>query len=111
MVQPFTLESASSPASTCRLTVGGEVDLVTSPRLVVAGRDALRHGATDISVDLTGVTFMDSSGLAALINLHRAVTRARGRLDVTCPDGPVRRVFAITGTEALFALDREAEPA
>ena len=106
MVQPFELEHASSPSGTCLLTLSGEVDLLTSPKLVVAGREALRRGDTRISVNLTEVTFMDSSGLAALINLHRSVERARGRLTVVCPDdGPVRRLFAVSGTEAMFGLD------
>jgi anti-sigma B factor antagonist len=77
---------------------------MTSPKLVVAGREALRRGDTRISINLTGVTFMDSSGLAALINLHRSVERVGGRLTVVCPDGPVRRLFAVSGTEAMFGL-------
>jgi anti-sigma B factor antagonist len=84
--------------------VRGEIDLVTSPKLVVAGREALREGATSVTVDLCAVTFMDSSGLAALINLHRAVERGGGRLDVTCPEGPVRRVFELSATEALLGV-------
>jgi anti-sigma B factor antagonist len=111
MVQPFALERATSPSGTCLLTVTGELDIVTSPKLVVAGREALRSGASRISVNLTDVTFMDSGGLAALINLHRSAERAHGRLTVVCPDGAVRRLFAISGTEAMFGLARDAAAA
>jgi anti-anti-sigma factor len=52
---------------------------------------------------------MDSSGLAALINLHRAVGRLGGELSVTCPGGAVRRVFQISATEALLGV-RDAAP-
>ena len=105
MVQPFELERASSPSGICLLTVSGEIDLMTSPKLVVAGREALRRGDTRITVNLTDVTFMDSSRLAALINLHRSAERAHGGLTVVCPDaGPVRRLFAVSGTEAMFGL-------
>src|SRR3954454_17670390 len=105
MVQRFTLEQASTPSGTRLLTVSGEIDLVTSPKLVVAGREALWRGDTRIIVNLTNATFMDSTGLAALINLHRSAARAGGCLTVVCPDGPVRRLFAISGTEAMFELD------
>lgn len=111
MVQPFALERATSPTGTCLLTVSGELDIVTSPKLVIAGREALRAGATRISVNLTEASFMDSGGLAALINLHRSAERANGRLTVVCPDGPVRRLFAISGTEALFGLAATAAAA
>lgn len=110
MVQPFALEQASTPGGACRLTVSGEIDLLTSPKLVVAGREALWRGDIRITVDLSEVTFMDSSGLAALLNLHRSVGRASGHLTVICPDGPVRRMFGVTGTEAMFGLDRTRAP-
>ena len=48
---------------------------------------------------------MDSSGLAGLINVQRSVERAGGRLIVVCPDGPVRRLFAISGTETLLGVE------
>jgi anti-anti-sigma factor len=111
MVQHFKIESACSPSGSCLLTLSGEVDMATSPKLVVAGREALRSGATRLSVNLTDVTFMDSSGLAALINLHRSAERAHGRLTVVCPEGPVRRLFAVSGTEAMFGLECEASAA
>jgi len=109
MVERFSVEQGEIDAGECVLTLGGEIDLATSPKLVVAGREALRAGATSLHVDLTGVSFMDSSGLAALINLHRSVGRRGGELTVTCPDGAVRRVFRISATEVLLGV-RDAAP-
>src|SRR3954451_6365598 len=103
MVQRFSLESAQTE-TTCVLTVTGELDIVSSPKLIVAAREALRSGVRAVSVDLSAVTFMDSTGLAALINIQRAVERARGRLIVVCPEGPVRKLFAVCGTEALLGV-------
>jgi len=104
VVQRFSLERGRIDDGACVLALGGEIDLATSPKLVVAGREALRAGATSLHVDLTDVSFMDSSGLAALINLYRAVGRRGGELSVTCPDGAVRRVFQISATEALLGV-------
>jgi anti-sigma B factor antagonist len=103
MVQRFSLESAQTE-TTCVLTVTGELDIVSSPKLIVAAREALRSGVRAVSVNLSAVTFMDSTGLAALINIQRAVERARGRLIVVCLEGPVRKLFAVSGTEALLGV-------
>jgi anti-sigma B factor antagonist len=106
MVQQFSLESSCSKTR-CLISVSGDLDITTSPKLVVACREALRGGASTIAVNLSSVGFMDSSGLAGLINVHRSVERAGGRLIVVCPDGPVRRLFAISGTEALLGVEPE----
>lgn len=103
VVQRFSL-SSSSTEHVCLLTASGELDLASSPSLVVTGREALRRGSTRVVVNLSDVSFMDSTGLAALINLHRSVERAGGRLTVVCPDGPVRQLFAISGTERLLGV-------
>jgi anti-sigma B factor antagonist len=103
MVQRFTIECAQTETA-CLLTVSGEIDITSSPKLIVAAREALRTGVRAMSVNLTGVTFMDSSGLAALINIQRSVERAGGRLVVVCPEGPVRKLFAVSGTETLLGV-------
>jgi anti-anti-sigma factor len=103
VVQRFSITSSCTEHLSL-LDVRGELDIVASPSLVVAGRAALRRGAPRLVVNLSDVTFMDSTGLAALINLQRSVGRAGGRMTVVCPDGPVRRLFATSGTETLLGL-------
>ena len=49
-----------------------------------------------VVVDLTQVGFMDSTGLALLINANRRLTLRRKGFAVVCPPGPLRRVFEIT---------------
>jgi anti-sigma B factor antagonist len=103
MVQRFSVECTCTE-TTCLITVTGEIDMVSSPEVLIAAREALRTGVRAVSVNLSAVTFMDSTGLAALINIQRSVERARGRLVVICPDGPVRKLFALSGTESLLGL-------
>src|SRR3954447_16517077 len=66
---------------------------------------AHRDGVRALSINLSAVTFMDSTGLAALINIQRSVERARGRLVVVPPDARVRRLFAISGTDSLLGVE------
>src|SRR3954469_15030459 len=107
MVQRFSIECAQTE-TTCLLTLSGEIDIVSSPQLITAARQALRYGVHAVSINLSAVTFMDSTGLAALINIQRSVERARGRFVVVCPDGPVRKLFAISGTEYLLGVEPAA---
>jgi anti-anti-sigma factor len=60
-----------------------------------------------MAVNLSSAEFMDSSGLAGLINVQRSVERAGGRLIVVCPEGPVRQLFANSATEALLGVRPE----
>jgi anti-sigma B factor antagonist len=56
-------------------------------------------------VDLKKATFMDSTGLGALIEGYRAATEGASRFAVTNPTPTLRRVLTVTGLCELFGLD------
>jgi anti-anti-sigma factor len=63
-------------------------------------------GRTNLVVDLTGLTFMDSSGLGALVRTHKQVRVLRGSFGVVCCADPVLRLLKITGlTHVLRVAD------
>jgi anti-sigma B factor antagonist len=78
------------------LAVSGEIDIASAPRLITSLNEALGECALPVVVDLTDVGFMDSTGLALLLNAHRRLARRGQGFAVVCIDGPVRRVFTIT---------------
>ena len=78
------------------LSVEGEVDVATAPRLLAVLNQAVPEAIHSLVIDLSRVGFMDSTGLALLINAHRRITRRRKGFAVVCPHGPLRRVFEIT---------------
>jgi anti-anti-sigma factor len=85
-----------------QLVVSGELDLATAPML----SDALARSTQPVLVDLSNLTFIDSSGLNVLIANAAALTRARDR-DVAVlvvPHGAVRRVFELTALDEVFEL-------
>ena len=86
------------------VTISGELDIATVPRVSAALQDEPAAGAEAIVVDLTGVTFMDSTGLAALMTLKRDVDARGGRLIVACPEGPARLLFDVSGVAGQLAL-------
>jgi anti-sigma B factor antagonist len=84
--------------------VGGELDADSSPELSQLIDDAFAAGATQVAVDLTELSFIDSVGLSVLVAGHN-----RGRSDGVAfevrnlPSGP-RRIFEITGLLEVLDL-------
>ena len=77
------------------LAVEGELDIATAPRMIAALNDAFAELSTPLVVDLSSVVFMDSTGLALLINAYRRVMRSGQGFAIVCPGGPISRVFEI----------------
>lgn len=80
------------------VAVSGEVDLANSERLRDCCRSAIEAGGPRLVVDVSGVTFMDSSALGALVRVSKRVRADDGWLRVVVGDNTlVRKLLAITG--------------
>lgn len=91
------------------LSVSGEVDLATAGALETALTDA---AGSNVVVDLSGVPFMDSTGLNALVNGRRAIVDAGGTIAlVVTPDGAVARLLDITGMGGVLPTHASLEEA
>jgi anti-sigma B factor antagonist len=77
------------------LDVEGELDIATAPRMIAALNEAFAELSTPLIVDLSSVDFMDSTGLALLMNAYRRVRRRGQGFAIVCPGGPISRVFEI----------------
>ena len=97
----LTLRELDGPTSV--LTVAGELDLSTAPRLKSALSDVLEAGATRIILDLALVSFMDSTALGVLVGAQRSLG-AGGRFAMVCPGGELMRMFELTGLVGAFEL-------
>lgn len=102
---------ADRDGDTVVLTLRGELDMQTVGRLRAHLADTLEHDQGAVLVDLTDVVFIDSTGLAALLNALRRLTRARRRLLIAAGDGPVRRMLRMTRLDSTFSLHESAESA
>ena len=91
------------------LAVSGEIDIATSPRLIAELNSAVTDNAGPLVVDLTDVAFMDSTGLALLIDAQRRLSGRGREFAVVCPPGPLMRVFETTDMVGRLGvhLDRE----
>ncbi len=92
------------------LRVTGEIDLSTARLLRETALCALRHHSSTLDVDLSGVPFMDSSGLEALIATRRRAELHGGRLRLIAPTPAVMRVIEVTGLDRLFEIEAAPPP-
>jgi anti-anti-sigma factor len=92
------------------VSVDGELDLLTAPKLVAHVDGLLRVEPADVVLDLTETLFIDSAGLAILLNLQRRLERRGHLLRVVCDDGPVRRVIEMARLEETLGVVAAPDP-
>jgi anti-sigma B factor antagonist len=98
----FTLNSSMTGGQ--RLDVAGELDLAASSSLRAALAE-LADGGHDVTLDLSAVTFIDSTALSVLVDAHTKLAAAGGRLMVTDPSLVVVRVLHLAGLFTLLDID------
>ena len=99
------MQIATTPGSDRYLiTVSGEVDLATSPELDTAIIAAIDSGATSVVIDLTDVSFMDSSGLGVIVRALKRCREAENDLDLVITNERVLKVFGITGLDQVIPI-------
>jgi anti-sigma B factor antagonist len=86
------------------IAVRGEVDMVTSPHLRSAVLDQFAAGTELVVLDLDGVTFLGTSGLAVLIEVREAAHAAGVELRLACTARRVLRPLSIAGLVPLFDI-------
>lgn len=83
------------------LTVSGELDMASSPRLADAFR-GLHLAPRRLIVDLSGLEFIDASGLHVLLQATERTRQAGIRLTVVNASRMVRKLLKLTGTTELL---------
>ena len=84
------------------IAVEGEIDLATVEDLQAA-IDAAFTGDTDhLIVDLNGATFMDSTGLKALVMANRRFAEAGRSFAIAVSGGPVSRLIDLSGVDSAI---------
>jgi anti-sigma B factor antagonist len=81
----------------------GDVDLESSP----AAREVLLksvEGAGKVLVDLSSVTYIDSSGVASLVEALQAAKRNGGRFALVAASDPTRRVLELARLDKVFTI-------
>jgi anti-sigma B factor antagonist len=84
---------------TVRLVLSGELDLATVGRVDAVVDATLEQGAQALIVDLSGLGFIDSSGLRLFVVLHQRADAEGWKLSLIRPREEAMTVFKVSGLE------------
>lgn len=103
--------ATENTGTSCTITLAGEVDVYTSPRLKQELVDIVDTGCLNVVVDLEKLNFIDSSGLGVLVSGLRRVKERGGTLRLVCTKDSILKIFRITGLDKVFPLFSNVEEA
>ncbi|MCX9193389.1 anti-sigma factor antagonist [Carbonactinospora thermoautotrophica] len=86
------------------VAVTGEIDIAAAATFREQLRECLASGGPRLVVDLSGVRFCHSLGLAALLTVAEQARQAGGWVRVSGPQPQVRELFDLTGVSEEFGL-------
>ncbi|MEV7420652.1 STAS domain-containing protein [Streptomyces sp. NPDC089919] len=98
----LTVDVATRPQHVL-VTVAGDLDIDTRTDVTQLIDELPLEGRT-LTLDMSGVTFMDSSGLSLLLDLRRRVEDEGAGLELAAPSFHTLRVLDLTGTRRLFTI-------
>lgn len=90
------------------LVLEGEVDAYTAPQLREKLLPLCREKKR-VTLDLSGVVYMDSTGLGVLIGAYKSLKSSSGRLVLVRPNSRLLRLFHITGLSEIFEIEDEMQ--
>jgi anti-sigma B factor antagonist len=80
----------------------GRLNLLAAPRLREVVAQSVQQGRAHIVVDLSGTTFMDSSGLGALVAGLKSARQGGGTLRIACLTPQVEMVLTLTNLDRVL---------
>lgn len=96
--------SAKQFADHVLVTVAGDVDLAAHTQFQAELDQSWDAAATDLVLDCSQVTFLDSMGLRVLVHAMQRAAAANHTLSLAAPSQPVLRVLELAGVEDLFPV-------
>jgi anti-sigma B factor antagonist len=100
----FSVSSERAADGLGIVALSGEVDIYTAPQFKECMLALLDAGIDRLIVDLSDVTFIDSTALGVLIGGVRRVHTAGGAMALVVTNRPVQRVLSITGLDRVFTI-------
>ena len=93
------------------LPLDGEIDLHVSPRVAVSLGQMIKQKPAKLIVDLSRVSYMDSSGLAVLIEAMQGVEEYGGIFALAGMQETVRSIFEIARLDQVFRIFPDVDSA
>ena len=107
----FRIDEEERVRGTVVLAVHGDADMNVAEELEARLTEIIDEGPSALVLDLSGVTFIDSTVLAVLLHGLKRLGAAGGRLRIVTARPEIRRIFELTLLDRLFELDSSREEA
>jgi anti-sigma B factor antagonist len=107
----FGLVDEAVDDTTHVVSLRGEIDAMTAPKLGSRLFGLADEGKRGVVVDLSEVTFMDSTGIGVLLNALRHFTTRNQKMVLVCPTARVLRPFEVTGLVGHLTIFESREKA
>lgn len=95
----------------CVVDLQGEIDVFASPQVKSSLVELAKNGRTLIVADFGKVSYIDSTGLGALVAALKAARERDGTIAIVCVNPQIRRIFDITGLVKIFGLFDDVDSA
>ena len=106
----MTTTAVSNPPS-AGVVLDGEMDIATCPAIRRFLMAAISGGDVHLAVDMSGVTFIDASGIGVLVAAANRARQAGGGLSLLAPSPQVRRLLDVLHLDAILpAAQRPGGP-
>jgi anti-sigma B factor antagonist len=86
------------------ISLAGEVDLYTAPEFKQQLLEVIAQGASNVIVDFSNTTFIDSTTLGVLVGGVKRLRTNDGQLTLVCSDRNITKIFEITGLDRVFSI-------
>ena len=110
MSELFEILEVGSAGTAVVLRVAGRLDAKSAPRLTQRCAE-IRADGRDVIVNLSGVTFIASSGLGAILSLTEEFKQADRRLRIASPSQAVLSVVQLLNLDQFLSIDSSEEEA
>jgi anti-sigma B factor antagonist len=91
------------------VSLTGELDLATAPQLRACLASLPEEGENEVVLDLTGLDFIDSTGLSVLVMVFTRTRAAGCAMVIRNPSSAVIRILEITGLASIFTISTEGD--
>ncbi|MET0579163.1 MAG: STAS domain-containing protein [Ilumatobacteraceae bacterium] len=105
MTQEFFMLSVVADGSARRVVAAGELDVASCPQLRAVLNGCADDATGTVTVDLSGVSFIDSTALAVLVQTQMDLVAAGRRLVIAAASPTVVRVLTLAGLLSVFEYE------
>ncbi|MFF5106679.1 STAS domain-containing protein [Streptomyces sp. NPDC000134] len=102
---PLTVTREVDPSGAIVLAVAGDLDYSNAQRLTDAADLVAFEAGTHVVLDLSRLTYCDSTGITVFVNIHRRAGAGGSRLVLAGVGADLMRVFRIVGLDQMFVFE------